>query len=273
LNAVTAGLEDGPAVVLLHGFPEFWYGWRRQIGALADAGFRVIVPDQRGYNESSKPADIRDYRISELTADVLAIADQIGREKIFLVGHDWGAAVAWNTAMRHPERVSKLAILNVPHPAVMLRALRTKPRQMLRSWYILFFQIPGLPEFLLSRKGFESCAEALEKTSRAGTFLAEDLARYRSAWSKPGAITAMVNWYRSLLRDMPDPKSVAVRVKVPTRILWGSKDAFLLEEMAAESLAYCESGELFDFPDATHWVQHEEAPRVNQLLIEFFKTT
>ena len=259
-------------MVLLHGFPEFWYGWRRQIGALADAGFRVIVPDQRGYNESSKPADIRDYRISELTADVLAIADQIGREKIFLVGHDWGAAVAWNTAMRHPERVSKLAILNVPHPAVMLRALRTKPRQMVRSWYILFFQIPGLPEFLLSRKGFESCAEALEKTSRRGTFSAEDLAQYRNAWSKPGAITAMVNWYRALLRDMPDPKSVAVQVKVPTRILWGTKDAFLLQEMAGESLAYCESGELFEFPDATHWVQHEEAERVNQLLIEFFKT-
>lgn len=271
MNAVTAGPDDGPAVVLLHGFPEFWYGWRRQIGPLADAGFRVIVPDQRGYNESSKPADVRDYRIAELTADVLAIADQIGRARIFLVGHDWGAAVAWNTSMRHPERIAKLAILNVPHPAVMLRALRTKPRQMLRSWYILFFQIARLPEFLLSRNDFENCAQALERTSRRGTFSAEDLARYRQAWSKPGAITAMVNWYRALLRDMPDPRSVEVRVKVPTRILWGAKDAFLLHEMAAESLAYCHSGELFEFPDATHWVQHEEAERVNELLIEFFK--
>ncbi len=259
-------------MVLLHGFPEFWYGWQRQIEPLADAGFRVVVPDQRGYNQSSKPADVRDYRISELSADVLAIADQIGREKIFLAGHDWGAAVAWNTALRHPERVAKLAILNVPHPAVMLRALRTKPRQMLRSWYVLFFQIPALPEFLLSRNGFESCARTLEKTSRAGTFSAEDLARYREAWSQPGAMTAMVNWYRALLRDMPEPKSLTVKTRMPTRILWGAKDAFLLREMAAESLKYCDRGELFEFPETTHWIQHEEPARVNQLLIEFFKS-
>jgi pimeloyl-ACP methyl ester carboxylesterase len=133
LNAVTAGPENGPVVVLLHGFPEFSHGWRKQIAPLAEAGFRVIVPDQRGYNRSSKPPAVIDYRLPELTNDVLAIADQAGCRKIRLVGHDWGAAVAWNTAMRHPERIGKLAILNVPHPAVMMRALRTKPRQMLRS--------------------------------------------------------------------------------------------------------------------------------------------
>src|SRR5580704_17398686 len=164
---MTAGPEDGPAVILLHGFPEFWYGWRKQIAPLAEAGFRVIVPDQRGYNLSSKPSAVRDYGLRELTADVIAIADQVGREKVFLAGHDWCAAVAWNAAMRYPGRIEKLAILNVPHPAVMRRFLRTSPRQMLRSWYILFFQIPGLPEFLLSRNGFERCAAALEKTSRA----------------------------------------------------------------------------------------------------------
>jgi epoxide hydrolase 4 len=263
LNAVTAGPEDGPAVILLHGFPEFWYGWRKQISPLAEAGFRVIAPDQRGYNLSSKPPDVRDYRLRELTADVIAIADQIGREKIFLAGHDWGAAVGWNAAMRYPGRIEKLAVLNVPHPAVMRRFLKTSPRQMLRSWYILFFQIPRLPEWLFSRDG----ARALVESSRPGTFSAEDLERYREAWGQPGAVTAMINWYRALSREIP----VESRVSVPTRILWGVRDPFLMSAMAAESLKYCDHGELFEFPEATHWIQHEEPERVNQLLIEFFR--
>jgi epoxide hydrolase 4 len=268
LNAVTAGPENGPAVILLHGFPEFWYGWRKQIAPLAEAGFRVIVPDQRGYNLSSKPSAVRDYRLRELAADVIAIADEIGRDKIFLAGHDWGAAVAWNAATRYPGRIEKLAILNVPHPAVMLRFLRTNPRQMFRSWYMLFFQLPRLPELLFSR----DVARTLVETSRPGTFSREDLDRYREAWGQPGAVTAMINWYRALLREIPDRSAVESRVSVPTRILWGARDRFLMSAMAAESVKYCDDGELFEFPEATHWVQHEESERVNQLLIEFFCT-
>ncbi len=154
--------------ILLHGFP-VWYGRKHQIQPLADAGLRVIAPDQRGYNKSSKPADVRSHRISELTADVIAIADQAGAQTFALAGHDCGAAVAWNTAMRHHDRVKRLAILNVPHPAVMLRALRTKPSQMLRSWYMLFFQIPWVPEFLVSRYGFRAGEEMLVRTSRENT--------------------------------------------------------------------------------------------------------
>jgi pimeloyl-ACP methyl ester carboxylesterase len=271
LNAVTAGPDDGPALLLLHGFPEFWYGWRKQIAPLADAGFRVIVPDQRGYNRSSKPSGARQYRMRELTADVLAIADQIGRERILLAGHDWGAAVAWNVAMRYAARIEKLAILNVPHPAVMLRFLRTSPRQMLRSWYMLFFQIPRLPEFLFSRGNFEGGTRALIRTSRPGTFSAEDLDRYREAWSQPGAITAMINWYRALFREMPNVIGMQSRVRVPVRILWGARDGFLLPGMAVSSLKYCDNGELIEFPDAAHWIHHEEPDKVNQLLIEFFR--
>ena len=141
LHAVAAGPHDGPLVILLHGFPEFWYSWHKQIEPLANAGFRVVAPDQRGYNVSSKPTEIADYAVGNLVADVIAIADQLGREKFFLAGHDWGAAVAWATALQHPQRVKKLAILNVPHPAVFQRTLRHNPRQMLRSWYMAFFQI------------------------------------------------------------------------------------------------------------------------------------
>jgi pimeloyl-ACP methyl ester carboxylesterase len=269
LHAVAAGPKDGPVVVLLHGFPEFWYGWRRQIEPLAAAGFRVIVPDQRGYNLSSKPSRVAAYALTELVSDVIAIADQLGREKIFLAGHDWGAAVAWSAALLHPQRIAKLAVLNVPHPSVMRKYLSTRPRQFLRSWYMFFFQLPWLPEALFSAFNFRFGARALLRSSRPGTFSAEDLAQYRTAWSQPGALTGMINWYRALFRarvKFPDKT-----VRVPTRILWGECDAFLLSEMARESLRYCTKAELFTFASATHWLQHEESDRVSELLIDFFR--
>ncbi len=269
LHAVAAGPQDAPVVILLHGFPEFWYGWRRQIEPLAAAGFRIIVPDQRGFNLSSKPSGVAAYALTKLASDVIAIADQLGREKIFLAGHDWGAAVAWSTALLHPQRVAKLAVLNVPHPSVMRKFLATHPRQILRSWYMFFFQLPWLPEALFSAFNFRVAARSLLRSSRPGTFSPEDLAQYRAAWSQPGALTAMINWYRAIFRTrvkFPDKT-----VRVPTRILWGERDAFLLAEMAHESLRYCTSAELFTFADATHWLQHEEPARVSELLIDFFR--
>jgi epoxide hydrolase 4 len=269
LQAVAAGPLDGPAVVLLHGFPEFWYGWHRQIEPLAAAGFRVIVPDQRGYNLSSKPFGVAAYGLTELVSDVIAIADQLGQQKIFLAGHDWGAAVAWTTALLYPQRIAKLAVLNVPHPSVMRKFLSTRPRQLLRSWYMFFFQFPWLPEAAFSAFNFNMGARALVGSSRPGTFTAEELAQYRTAWSQPGALTGMINWYRALFRTgvkFPDKT-----VRVPTRILWGERDAFLLSEMAHESLRRCTSAELFTFANATHWLQHEEPARVSELLIDFFR--
>jgi len=269
LHAVAAGPKDGPVVVLLHGFPEFWYGWRRQIEPLAAAGFHVIVPDQRGYNLSSKPSGVAAYSLTELVSDVIAIADQLDQEKIYLAGHDWGAAVAWSTALLHPQRIAKLVVLNVPHPSVMRRFLRTQPRQLLRSWYMFFFQLPWLPEAFFSAFNFRVGARALLRSSRPGTFSDEDLAQYRAAWSQAGAITSMINWYRALFRTRV--KFQDKNVRVPTRILWGERDNFLLAEMAHESLRYCTSAELFTFANATHWLQHEEPARVSELLIDFFR--
>jgi len=269
LGAIAAGPKDGPVVVLLHGFPEFWYGWHRQIEPLATAGFRVIVPDQRGYNLSTKPSGVASYALTELVSDVIAIADQLGQEKIFLAGHDWGAAVAWSTALLHPQRITKLAVLNVPHPSVMRKFLSTRPRQFLRSWYIFFFQLPWLPEALFSAFNFHIGSRSLLRSSRPGTFSTEDLAQYRAAWSQPGALTGMINWYRALFHTrakFPDKT-----VRVPARILWGQRDAFLLAEMAHESLRYCTNAELFTFPNATHWLQHEEPARVSELMIDFFR--
>jgi pimeloyl-ACP methyl ester carboxylesterase len=269
LHAVAAGPRHGPVVLLLHGFPEFWYGWHRQIEPLAAAGFRVIVPDQRGCNLSSKPSAVTAYALTALVSDVIDIADQLGQEKIFLAGHDWGAAVAWSTALLHPQRVAKLVVLNVPHPSVMRKFLSEHPRQILRSWYVFFFQLPRLPEALFSAFNFRLGARSLLRSSRPGTFSDEDLAQYRAAWSQPGALTAMINWYRALFRTrikFPDKT-----VRVPTRILWGERDAFLLTQMAHESLHYCANAELFTFANATHWLQHEEPARVSELLIDFFR--
>jgi pimeloyl-ACP methyl ester carboxylesterase len=269
LHAVASGPKDGPVVLLLHGFPEFWYGWHRQIAPLAAAGFRVIVPDQRGYNLSSKPSGVASYALSELVSDVIAIADQLGQQKVFLAGHDWGAAVAWSTALLHPQRIAKLAVVNVPHPSVMRKFLNTRLRQFRRSWYMFFFQLPWLPETFLSAFNYRVAARSLVRSSRPGTFLPEDLALYRAAWSQPGALTAMINWYRALFRFRT--KFTNRTVHVPTRILWGERDAFLLAEMAQESLRYCDNAELFTFANATHWLQHEEPARVSELLIDFFR--
>lgn len=265
---MAAGPKEGPAAVLLHGFPEFWYGWRKPIEPLAEAGFRVIVPDQRGYNRSSKPRGVASYTLGALVSDVIAIADQLGQKRIFLAGHDWGAAVAWSAALLHPERIAKLAIVNVPHPSVMRRFLSTRPRQMWQSWYILFFQTPWLPETIFSAFDFYLGRRALLRSSRPGTFSADDLAEYRGAWSEPGALTAMINWYRAAARYRTRFADRIVRV--PTRILWGERDKFLMSEMAVESLGYCAQGELFRFPEATHWLLHEEPAKVSELLVEFF---
>ena len=269
LHAVAAGPPDGPIAILLHGFPEFWYSWHNQIEPLASVGFRVIVPDQRGYNLSSKPRGAANYALSHLTSDVLAIADQLAAEKFFLAGHDWGAAVAWSLALLHPQRISKLAILNVPHPSVMRRYLATNRRQLRRSWYMFFFQLPFFPELAFSAFNYRLGVRSLVRSSRQGTFLADDLAQYRSAWSQPHSLTSMINWYRAAFRyrtKFPDST-----VHVPTRILWGERDAFLLSAMAHDSLRYCDSAELYTFANATHWLQHEEPARVSELLIDFFR--
>lgn len=265
LHVVEAGPEDGPLVVLLHGFPEFWYGWRRQIGPLAEAGYRVLVPDQRGYNTSDKPPRVADYQIEALATDILALIAETGRERAHVVGHDWGAVVAWWLGSHHPERVERLGILNVPHPAVMRRHLLTNLRQIRRSWYIFFFQLPWLPERAL-RRGLAE--RALRGTSRRGTFSDEDLVRYREAWAQPGAMRAMVSWYRAAIRGAARTRG-PWRVPVETLVLWGARDVALGREMVAPSLALCDRGRSVFFEKATHWVQHEEAEAVNAHLLRF----
>jgi pimeloyl-ACP methyl ester carboxylesterase len=269
LHVFMAGPKDGQPIILLHGFPEFWYGWRKQIPALAKAGYRVVVPDQRGYNLSDKPKGIKSYRVTTLVADILGLIDALGYQKVNLVGHDWGAAVGWELAIRHPGCLRRLGILNAPHPAVMLNFLRRgDPEQLRRSWYIFAFQIPWLPEHNLRKIDWRNMVRALRGSGKIHTFTNEDIAKYKIAWAQPGALTAMLNWYRAAARRWPSmPKNPCI--KVPTLMLWGMRDVALSHRMARLSMDYCSNGKLIFFEDATHWVQYEEAESVNQLLVEF----
>lgn len=264
LHTVLSGPEEGEPVFLLHGFPDAWFGWEAQIGPLAEAGFRVIVPDQRGYNLSDKPAGVASYKMGILVDDILGFADTLGYERFYLAGHDFGAIVSWSLAMHHPKRLKRLAIANVPHPAVMRDYLRTHPSQMLKSWYAFFFQIPNLPEFAVRANNWRFLIKAMPEN-----FSEKERDRYRAAWEQPGAITGMINWYRALMRQK-GKSTVSPKIQVPTLVLWGQQDPHISYEMAPLSVELCEDGRLVTFEDATHWVLHDKSKEVSQHLIEYF---
>ena len=270
LNVAKSGPQAGPLLVLLHGFPEFWYGWQKHIHRLAAAGFDVWAPDQRGYNTSDKPPRVRDYTLDALAADVVGLIDAAGRERAIVVGHDWGAAVAWWVANNHPERLERLVIINVPHPLVLRRLLWSSPRQLMRSWYIFFMQLPALPEWAVGRNNWQGMVEGLQSSSLPGTFSEADFAEYRRAWSRPRAFTSMINWYRAMFR-YGARRLKRERISTPTLILWGQQDRFIGPEGAEMSLAMCDRGELVMFDENTHWLQHERPAEVCQRIIGFCK--
>jgi pimeloyl-ACP methyl ester carboxylesterase len=270
LHYVHAGAENGKTVILLHGFPEFWFGWRNQIPVLAAAGYHVIAPDQRGYNLSAKPREIAAYNLDLLAGDVLHIMEHCKLENVCLVGHDWGAAVAWHFAAKFPERLEKLVILNVPHPQVRSSFARHSQKQLRKSWYILFFQIPWLPEFLLSLRDHRNAVRMLQASRAPGRFSAEEIEQYRRAWRQPGAWKATINWYRAALRRPAQPLADA-HIHVPTLMIWGVKDVALSHEMAQPSIDLCDEGRLEFIPEATHWVQHDAPGKVNRLILDFLR--
>lgn len=267
LHVVAAGDEDAPLVVLLHGYPEFWYGWHAYLEPLVNAGYRVLAPDQRGYNRSEKPAGVPAYRISELSADIAALIATEGRDAAHVVGHDWGAGVGWDLALRRPGVVDRLGVLNVPHPTVFEETLKSSLRQLRKSWYMFFFQLPRVPEWVQRRGNYRLLVDGFS-SAEPGTFSEDDLDRYRRAWSQPRALTGMINWYRALFRhNDPPPRE---RVSVPTLVMWGKSDSYLLPEMAERSVEFCEDGRLEYFPDASHWVNHERVAAITDHLTDFF---
>lgn len=271
LHTVMAGPQSGIPVILLHGFPETWRCWIRQIPVLAQAGCRVIVPDQRGYNLSDKPKGIRAYQMDALVEDLVGLIKALDYEKVNLVGHDFGAYVAWMLAIKHPDCLHRLGIINLPHPAVIRKFLRRDLEQMRRSLYALFFQLPWLPEALMRAGNWRGATLGIRQSSRPHAFTDEDIEKYKEAWSQPGAMTAMLNWYRAAFWYGPEITE-DMRVRVRTLMLWGVKDVALTYRMARPSLDYCDDGNLIFFPDATHWVQREEADEVSRHLLGFIFT-
>lgn len=257
--------DDIPLVVFLHGFPEFWWSWRNQLRAFAEAGYWAVAPDLRGFNESEKPKDVRSYEVERLAGDIAGLLRSLGRKKAIVVGHDWGAVVAWFVAQLYPEIVERLAILNVPHPLAMTRGLR-RPAQLLKSWYMFFFQLPAIPERLTARNDYAF----VRRTFAADGLPPEDIEHYVDAARVPGALTSAMNYYRAAIRRVVTgrvPKTI--RIDVPVLVIWGDEDRFLGKELAEPPRRWVPSARVVHIPGASHWVQSVASARVNELLLDF----
>ncbi|WP_435333878.1 alpha/beta fold hydrolase [Haloarchaeobius sp. TZWWS8] len=276
LHYVEAGDPEAETVLLLHGFPEFWYSWHEQIPELAEAGYHVVAPDMRGYNRSEKPHGVAAYCISELSMDVAELARQFD-ESVHLVGHDWGGGVAWDVAARFPDVVESLTIMNAPHPGPFERELRGNPEQRRRSWYMAFFQLPWLPEWFLTRKDCAVFEDLFgDAARREDAFTDADLARYRHAFSRPGAATSALNYYRALFREnvkdrVPFMRGDTARkqVDVPTLVLWGEADTALVPELTEGLDEWVADCRVVRISDASHWVQLDAPDRVTEELLDF----
>ncbi len=268
LHCVEVG--SGPLVVLLHGFPDFWYSWRHQLPALAAAGFRAVAVDMRGYNLSDKPRGVRAYDTAVVARDVARLIGALGSGRAVVVGHDWGGAVAWLVAMRHPEVVERLVILNAPHPERFLRGLRTL-RQLRKSWYMFFFQLPLLPEASVRAGNFALLRRMLRTDPvRSDAFTESDIRRYVEALSRPGALTAAINYYRTLFRRDPRRALEELRpIEAPVLVIWGERDRYLGAELAQPSAAWVPDVRVAPLPDASHWVHLDRPDRVNALMLDF----
>jgi pimeloyl-ACP methyl ester carboxylesterase len=259
MHYVEAG--EGEPVVLLHGFPEFWYSWRKQLPALAP-GYRVVAPDLRGYHETEAHPP---YDTETLQQDVLGLIEALGEESAHIVGHDWGGAIAWQLAIGQQQAVRSLAILNIPHPALFIRRLWS-PAQLRRSWYMFFFQLPWLPEQYLARNGYRQIARTLFRGIPPSEERSQDLAFYRQSWQEHG-LSGGINWYRALFRSRRRPPNPVPVVTAPTTMIWGEEDIALGKELTVGTERLVEDFELHYLPGVGHFVQQEAPERVNELLL------
>ena len=265
LHYVTQG--EGDLMLMLHGFPEFWYSWRHQIPEFAK-NYKVVALDLRGYNDSDKPADKSAYVMDEFIRDVEGVIKGLGYDKCILVGHDWGGAIAWNFAYAHPEMVERLIILNLPHPAKFDEGIRN-PQQLLRSSYMFFFQIPWLPEFLIQSSDYQPIETAIKGMAvNKSAITKEDLEAYKDAAAKRGAMTATLNYYRNIFQQRMTSQDWSV-LEVPTLMIWGEKDTALGKELTYGTEAYVRDFKIKYIPDCSHWVQQEKPELVNQYMREF----
>lgn len=258
-----AGPPDGPVVVLLHGFPQSNSSWAAVIDRLTAQGYRCLAPNQRGYSPGARPTRRRDYRISELAADIGVLIDESGAQRVHLVGHDWGATVAWAVAAELPERLATVSPISVPHPGAFLNSLVTS-RQGLASWYIYFFQLPRIPEWLLSRRNAATGAEFLRRLGQTPAAAERDV----RAMSEPGALTAGINWYRAI--PLSDLRGGRQKISVPTMYVWSDGDPALLARGAYATAQYVTADYRFEILSGSHWIPEEQPDRLADLLLDWF---
>jgi epoxide hydrolase 4 len=265
-NVAVAGSGDRLALCL-HGFPESSFSWRHQLPLLANLGYRVWAPDLRGYGRSSRPTGVKAYALEHLEEDVAALIEASGAKEVVLIGHDWGALIAWYYAMFGRLPISKLIIMNVPHPALAQKGLRTR-RQLAKSWYLFFFQLPWAPEWMLARNDFAAIARAFRGMAVDKTRFPKEVVRvYRDSAAEPGALTAMLNYYRALLRGFARTRRRGTpTIYVPTLMLWGEQDAALGKELTYGTHDYVSDLTLRYLPNVSHWVQQEAPETVNAML-------
>jgi pimeloyl-ACP methyl ester carboxylesterase len=262
----------GPLIVLLHGFPEYWYAWRYQLPALAEAGYRVVAPDLRGYNLSDKPRGAGQYRLDRLAEDVRGLIAALGADSATVVGHDWGGVIAWYLAMQAPGSVRNLIILNAPHPKRYLDELRT-PDQLLRSWYVLFFQLPWLPELCIRAFGHAGLRHRLRhEPVQANAFDPATIDAYCQALAQPGALTAALNYYRAGFRaGLGELRRSMRTIEAPTLVIWGEQDRYLTPRLLEGLDAWVPDLTVERIADASHWVQAEVPEQVNGLILQFLR--
>jgi epoxide hydrolase 4 len=269
MHYVTQG--EGPLIILLHGFPLFWYSWHNQIPFLAEHGYTVVAPDLRGYNETDKPR--KGYDIPTLLRDIGGLIKGLGQQRATIVGHDWGGVLAWTFAMNYPEMTESLIVMNAPHPAAMLREMRML-KQLRKSWYVFAFQIPWLPEYLLGRNHANEIGRMLRGAAlQKSAFPREVTAKYQEAMSKPGAIKAAIRYYRQLFRRLPlSMTSNEVQIEAPTILIWGEQDIALGIELTIGLERWVNDIQIRRIPDSGHWVQQEQPEKVNQYMLDFLQT-
>ena len=268
----------GPRLlVLLHGFPECWWSWRHQLRLFRDdpalaAQFTIIAPDMRGYNETDRPS--WGYELDVLVRDVVALLRALGHARAIVAGHDWGGNIAWSLAIARPDVVERLIALNIPHPALFAEAARTNWRQIRRSWYILFFQLPFLPEAAIRRNDYAFIEQVLRGTAiDASTFSDQDIAIYKQAIAQPGAATAALSYYRVLVQQGSRGmfRGTAMRVSAPTLLIWGEQDTALGKELTYGTECFAPDLRIQYIPNCSHWAQQERPNEVNAAMLEFIK--
>ena len=261
--------EGDRLALCLHGFPELWISWRHQMPLLEKLGYRVQAPDLRGYGETDRPSGVASYAIERLMEDVAGLIDAAGARSVLLLAHDWGAIIAWYFAIRRVRELEKLVILNVPHPGASENVFRTW-RQLRRSWYALFFQIPWLPEFLLTRREARPLADVFRtRTLRPQNFPEDVVEMLRRSWLAPGAMTAMIDYYRALVRGGGIDRQRALGfppIETPTLMLWGEQDLALTKETTFGTERWVKDLTLRYLPDASHFVQQDAYEEVNAML-------